>query len=140
MNKKMTWAVAGMAVVLSVGIMAAKEKPSEDFVKAMKAVNAANGQLRAHVTAKDFDGIAADATALKASFDVTAKYWTEKKVEDATKMNADVSKAIADLATAAKAKNEEGIAAAQKAIGGSCMGCHTAHRSARMPDGTYEIK
>lgn len=140
MNRKMTWAAAGMAVALSLGIVAAKEKPSEDFVKAMKGVNAANGQLRAHVTAKDFDGIAADATAMKAAFETTGKYWADKKVEDAAKMNTEVLAAIANLSTAAKAKNEEGIAAAQKAIGGSCMGCHTAHRSARMPDGTYEIK
>ena len=43
------------------------------------------------------------------------------------------------LETAAKAKNEEGVATASRAVNGTCMGCHTAHRE-RLPDGTSEIK
>jgi len=140
MNRKMTLATACMAVVLGLGIVSAFEKAPEDYVKAMKGINAANQQVRAHVTAKDYAGLEADAAALKPFAEVTAKFWNDKKTDDAIKMSADFSKAVADLATAAKAKNDDGIAAASKAIGGSCQGCHMAHRSPRAADGTYEIK
>lgn len=140
MNRRMTWATAAMAVVLGLGIVAASEKAPEDYVKAMKAINTANGQLRAAVTAKDYDAIAAAAVALKPAVDVTAKFWNDKKVEDASKLSNDVVKAVADLEKAAKAKDDAGIAAAQGVIGASCRTCHTAHRTERLPDGTYEIK
>lgn len=140
MNRKMNVAVIGMAVVLGMGIVRAFEKPSADYVAAMKGINTANQSIRAHVTAKDYAGLEADAATLKPFAETTAKYWNDKKVEDAMKMSADFAKAVADLGTAAKAKNDDGIAAAQKGIGGSCMGCHTAHRTPRGADGTYEIK
>ena len=51
-----------------------------------------------------------------------------------------VVKAVVDLEKAAQAKDDAGIAAAAGVIGASCRTCHTAHRSERLPDGTYEIK
>ena len=48
-------------------------------------------------------------------------------------------KAAADLERAAKAKNEEAVAASAKAVNGACKTCHDAHRE-RLPDGTSEIK
>ena len=138
-NRKMTFATAAMAVVLGLGIVAANEKPSEDYVKAMKGINAGNGQLRTHLAAKDFDAIAADAATLKPFVETAGKYWAAKKIEDAMKMSSDLAKAVNDLETAAKAKNEEATMAAAKGVTGSCQGCHMAHR-ARLEDGTYEIK
>ena len=49
------------------------------------------------------------------------------------------AKGAADLEAAAKAKNEDGVAAAQKAVGSTCAACHMAHRE-RLQDGTFEIK
>jgi len=66
-------------------------------------------------------------------------FWTAKKVEDATNFAKNAVKAATDLETAAKASNEEGVAAAARAVSGSCQVCHMAHRQ-RMPDGSYEIK
>lgn len=140
MNRKMTWAAAGMAVVLGLGIVAAAEKAPEDYVKAMKAINTANGQLRTLVPAKDYDAIATAAAGLKPSVALTLKFWADKKVEDATKWSNDVVKAVSDLEKAAKAKDEAGVTAAAGVISGSCRTCHTAHRTERLPDGTYEIK
>ena len=117
----------------------ANEKPSEAYSNAMKAINAANMGLRAAVTAKDYDGVAKQATAIKASFDVVDQFWTAKKVDDATAAAKAGAKAATDLGAAATAKNDEGIAAAQRALGATCMGCHTAHRE-RLADGTFEIK
>lgn len=133
-------AVAAMVVVLGVAVVAANEKAPASFAEAMKGINATNIKLRGHVTAKDFDGLAADAAALKPFAETTLKFWQEKKVEDAVKAATDLNKAVADLAAAAKAKDEAALGAASQAMGATCRTCHTAHRSERLPDGTYEIK
>jgi cytochrome c556 len=117
----------------------ANEKPSESYQKAMKDLGAANQSLRNNVTAKDYDTIAKDAATFKASFAVAQAFWTGKQVDDAMKLAQEGAKAAADLETAAKAKNEEGVAAAQKAVGATCATCHLAHRE-RLQDGTFEIK
>ena len=67
------------------------------------------------------------------------KFWTPRKTEDAIGFAKAGAKGAAELETAAKAKNEEGVAAAARAVNGTCMGCHTAHRE-RLPDGSSEIK
>ena len=120
-------------------VVSANEKPSESYQKAMKDLGAANQSLRNNVTAKDYDAIAKDAATFKASFAVAQAFWTGKQVDDAMKLAQDGAKAAADLETAAKAKNEEGVAAAQKAVGATCAACHMAHRE-RLQDGTFEIK
>ena len=139
MKSKLNWAVIAMAGVFAVSVVAASEKPPENYVAAMKSVQTTNNGLRAHVTAKDYAGIEADAKALKAAFETTLKFWEEKKTEDAIGWSKGVLKAVDDLEKGAKDKNDEAIGMAQKAIGGSCMTCHTAHRE-RMPDGTSLIK
>ena len=95
--------------------------------------------LRGHVNAKDYDAIAKDAATLKANFTKIEAFWTAKKVDDATNFAKAAGKAAADLETAAKAKNDAGIAAAQMALTPNCAGCHMAHRE-RLPDMTFEIK
>jgi cytochrome c556 len=129
-----------MTVVALCGLtMIANEKPPEAYSNAMKAVQAANTSLRGNVTAKNYDGIAKDAASLKTAFSTVEQWWTAKKVDDAIAGAKAAVKGATDLEAAATAKNDEGIAAAQRAIGGTCMGCHTAHRE-RLADGTFEIK
>ena len=125
-------------VVLGLTVRA-NEKPSESYQKAMKDLGAATQSLRNNVTAKDYDAIAKDAATFKASFAVAQSFWTGKQVDDAMKLAQDGAKAAADLETAAKAKSEEGVAAAQRAVGATCAACHMAHRE-RLQDGTFEIK
>jgi mono/diheme cytochrome c family protein len=126
-------------VALGAMTLMANEKPPEAYSNAMKAVQAANMSLRGNVTAKNYDGIAKDAASLKTAFSTVEQWWTAKKVDDAVTAAKAAVKGASDLETAATAKSDEGIAAAQRAIGGTCMGCHTAHRE-RLPDGTFEIK
>ena len=140
MNRTMKFAAACLTVALGVAVAAANEKAPEGYVKAMKAIGDTNGKLRGLVTAKDYDGIAAAAAGLKPSVELAGKYWADKKVEDATKLSTDVAKAVADLEKAAKAKDDAGITAAAGVIGASCRTCHMAHRSEKLPDGSYEIK
>src|SRR5262245_54718059 len=127
------------AGVFGMAILVANEKPPAEYVKAMKEINSANQALRSHLKEKDYDAIAKDAAALKPPFEAGLKFWSDKKVEDATGWAKEALKAAEDLEAAAKAKNDDGIAAAQRALGGTCRTCHTAHR-AQTADGAYEIK
>lgn len=129
---------AALMAAAAITVMAG-EKPPEAHVKLMKDINAAAGELRTHSQAKDYDAIAADAAKLKPLFADVEKFWTARKADDAIEFAKTGAKGAADLETAAKTKNEEGVTAAAKAVSGTCQGCHTAHRE-RLPDGSSEIK
>jgi hypothetical protein len=121
------------------GIVLGAEKPPAEYQSAMKELAAARMSLRNNVTARSYEGVAKDAAALKSSLSTAEHFWTGRNVQAAIEFAKAGLKGAADLEAAANAKNDEGIAAAQKAIGGACMGCHRAHRE-RLPDGTFEIK
>ena len=135
--------VCGSLVLSAVAVFGltlfAGEKPPESYVKNMKDTNAAAQELRKGLDAKDFDAVARQAAALKTLFENTRTFWEQRKTEDAIGVAKTGSKAAADLETAAKAKNEEAVAAAAKALQGTCKTCHDAHRE-RLQDGTSEIK
>ena len=128
----------GVAVAFGLTVFAG-EKPPESYVKNMKETNAAAQQLRKSVEAKDYDAIAQQAATLKNLFATTQSFWEERKMEDAVTVAKNGAKAAADLETAAKGKNEEGVASANKTLQGTCKTCHDAHRE-RLSDGTSEIK
>src|SRR4029078_12980391 len=124
---RLALAVAVVGLVGAISIRAA-EKPPESYVKLMKDTNTAAEGLRGHAQAKDYDATATDAAALKKLFTETEAFWAARKTEDAIGFAKTGGKAADDLATAAKSKNEEGVATAARALNGTCMGCHTAHR------------
>ena len=135
-------AVLGLMTVATVAFglsVVANEKPTPEFQALMKSSGATNGALRMHIMAKDYDAIAADAATLKENFTKNEAYWTAMKADDALGFLKTGVKGATDLETAAKAKNDEGIAAASKSVGSACGGCHMAHRE-QLPDKTYEIK
>jgi cytochrome c556 len=131
-------AVASAGLIAGVTLRAG-EKPPESYVKLMKDTNSAAQALRGHLEAKDYDAIATDAMTLKKLYADTEAFWAARKTEDAIGFSKTGAKAAADLETAAKTKNEEGVTTAAKAVTGTCTGCHTAHRE-RLPDGSSEIK
>jgi hypothetical protein len=134
------WALAAASAGLLAGVsLRAGEKPPESYVKLMKDTNAAAQALRGHVQAKDYDAIATDAATLKSLFADTEAFWTPRKAEDAIGFAKTGASAAADLESAAKARDEEKVGTAARAVNGTCQGCHTAHRE-RLPDGTSEIK
>jgi cytochrome c556 len=138
MRGKLKAAVVCAAVIVGFTAMA-NEKPSPAYQAAMKSLGAANAGLRGDVTNKDYAAIEKHAATFKQAFTVAETFWTEKKAADAIQLSKDGLKGAGDLDTAAKAKNDDGIAAAQRGIGATCRGCHTAHRET-LPDMTYEIK
>ncbi len=117
----------------------AGEKPPESYVKNMKDTNAASRSLKDNVDAKNWDAAATDAAKLKTLFEETTSFWQKRNAEDAVTAAKAGSTAAADLEKAAKAKNEQGVVAAQKALTGTCKTCHDAHRE-RLADGSSEIK
>ena len=137
-----TFGLSLLAVAVGFGLTAfANEKPTAEFKALMMSNAAASGPmgLRGHVPAKDYDAIAKDAATLKGNFAKIETFWTAKKVDDAINFAKAGGKAAADLETAAKAKDDAKIAAAQMALAPNCGGCHMAHRE-QLPDKTYEIK
>jgi hypothetical protein len=138
MRGKVRAVAVSAAVIVGLTVMA-NEKPSPEYQTAMKNLGTANAGLRGDATNKDYAAIEKHAATFKASFTVADTFWTAKKADDAIKLSKDGLKGAADLETAAKAKNDEGVTAAQRAIGATCRGCHTAHRE-QLPDMTYEIK
>jgi len=138
MRGKARWLVLGAAVGFGITVLAG-EKPPDSYVKNMKDTNAASSSLRKNVEAKDYEAVAKDAATLKTLFGNTEAFWTERKADDAVKVAKEGAKAAGELETAAKAKNEEGVAAAAKTVSGTCKTCHDAHRE-RLPDGSSEIK
>lgn len=117
----------------------ANEKPAPDFQNLMKSNGGTVAALRMHVMSKEYDAIAMDAATLRGNFAKIEAFWAAKKVDDAVEFAKTGSKGAADLESAAKAKNDEGIAAATKVATSACGGCHMAHRE-QLPDKTYEIK
>jgi cytochrome c556 len=127
----------GILIVGLTGV--ANEKPPEAYVKNMKETNAAAQQLRKSVETKDYEAVAKQAATLKTLFENTQSFWETRKMDDAVGFAKEGAKAAADLESAAKAKNDEGVASANKTLQATCKTCHDAHRE-RLPDGTSEIK
>jgi len=127
------------AAMIGAATILAGEQPPDSYVKLMKDTNAAVQSLRGHVQAKDYEGMTADAAALKKLFADTEAFWNARKADDATSFAKTAGKAASGLEAAARARNEDGVATSARTLIGTCMGCHTAHR-ARLPDGSSEIK
>ena len=133
--------LAAVLSVIAIGVTAAlaAENPPESYVKRMKDTNAAMQSLRGHVQAKDYAGMIADAAALKKVFADVEAFWAARRADDAIGFARSAGKAASDLEAAARAKNDDALATAARAVNGTCMGCHTAHRE-RLPDGSSQIK
>jgi cytochrome c556 len=139
MRGKLRAAAVGAAVVVGLTVMA-NEKPSPEYQTAMKNLGATNQAMRGDVTNKDYAAIEKHAATYKASFTVANTFWKGKKADDAIKLTEDGLKGAGELDAAAKAKNDEGIAMAQRGIGATCRGCHSVHREGPLADMSYEIK
>ena len=82
---------------------------------------------------------AAHAEQIAELYDAQKAFWVERKTEDAIKLSEDGKAAAMQLASAAKANDAQAAAASMKLLGGTCRGCHKAHRE-KLPDGTYKVK
>ena len=126
--------------------VAANEKPTEAYQKAMMDNGTAMQSVRATVKAieaagayPDYAPLEKDLPTLKASMATALAFWQAKKVDDAIGFAQDAVKAVQDLQMAYDNKNYRVLVAASTALGETCTGCHMAHR-ARLSDGNFEIK
>jgi cytochrome c556 len=126
--------VSACVAVLSV----ASAHDHEDFQKTMKATGANFGTLRKTVEAKQGPETAAAAEKLVPLYKEVQEHFEEHKMQDGITMAKTGQEAAANLAAAAKSGDWD-KAAELKTIGGTCQGCHTAHRE-KLPDGTYKMK
>jgi len=125
-------AVAG----LSVG---ASEKPSPEYVAAMKTLGTVAQGLGKAVETFDFETIEKYVVAARPALDFVQKFWEQKKVEDAVQAAQDASASIAELSVSATVRSDEGAAVATKSLLGACAACHAAHRE-KLPDDSFMIK
>lgn len=146
MRRQATIGVMCVCAVLVCTSLAADEKPTEAYQKAMKELGVTSQALRAEVKTiesagayPDYTPLEKHATVLRSALKTTLTYWSEKRVDDAVKVTEAALKGVDDLEKAAKDKSYDDLVAASTAIGGTCATCHKAHR-AQTPDGTYEIK
>src|SRR5712691_1973956 len=110
-----TIALLALAVAVVFGLsVRANEKPTAEFQATMKSNGATVVALGNHIKAKEYDSIAMDASTLQANFAKIETFFSSKKMDDAVAFAKGGAKAAADLEAAAKAKSDDGIAAAQK--------------------------
>ncbi|HYO83943.1 MAG TPA: cytochrome c [Bryobacteraceae bacterium] len=108
------------------------------FQKEMKEINEHAGVLR-KTTPRTGAEVAAHAEKIAELYEAQKTFWSERKADDAIKLAEDGKAAALQLATAAKAGDAAAADVAFKAVGGTCSGCHMAHRE-KLADGTYKIK
>ena len=96
--------------------------------------------LRVHLAAKDYDAIVNDAATLKANFAKVEAFWSERKVDDAINFSKAAAKAATDIETAAKAKDNVGVAKAQSALADTCRDCHLVHRVVMLTEQAFQIR
>ena len=128
--------VLPLAFCAAVGLMSAQE--DAEFSKSMKTIGKNMNALKG-MEMKTGPEAADSAAKIAAAYKVTEAYWTKNNVTDAAKWTQEASGFADDLAAAAKAGEQEKAAAAYKSLGGTCKGCHDAHRE-KVGEGSYKIK
>jgi cytochrome c556 len=110
-----------------------------DYSGWMKSAVGAKGKVAKGIAAKDGPGVVADAKVMEDSFKSIEDYWTKKGAADASGFAKTARTASADVGKAAKAGDFDAANAALTVVGGTCQGCHMAHR-AKGADGAFQIK
>jgi cytochrome c556 len=110
-----------------------------DFSGWMKEIAATNGKMKGAVASKDAATVTASAKVLETDFKAVETYLTKAGVADAAAMAAKNVTAAAAMQKAAAAGNFDEVATQSAVVGGSCAGCHMAHRE-KGPDGAYKMK
>ena len=128
-----------VTALLVLGTSALFADDHEAFEAAMKKAGKTMGPLKKALDSNSFADAMPGAKNLVEIYDVTEKFWKERKADDAIKASAVGKAAAADLLAAVTAEKSEDARAAFGKLAGTCKGCHEAHRE-KLADGTYKIK
>ena len=127
-----------VALLATVTFFVLLAQTDADYMGWMKAAVASKGKVAKGIAAKD-KGVATDAKVMEDSFKSIEDYWTKKGAADASGFAKTARTASADVGKAAKAGDFDAANAALTVVGGTCQGCHMAHR-AKGADGAFQIK
>ncbi len=116
--------------------LSAQEHGLEDT---MKQVGATMGKLKKGLDGKMLHDVAGDAEKMQALMKDAEQFFAHNNLADAVQMAKDAQSAAGTLVTAGHGNNAEAAGAAFSKLGGSCKGCHDAHRE-KLADGTYKMK
>lgn len=136
----MRFYLSGILVLGAFGVLASAQDDAE-FQKFQQWMKTTGAESRAIQKADPKTGaeVAASAEKLANVYTEMHEYWSKRSAADAVKLSEEGKTAATELAAAAKAGDAEKAAAAYKAFGGTCRGCHDAHRE-KLADGSYKIK
>jgi hypothetical protein len=130
--------MCGLAAWLGLAV-SASEKPTDEYVTAMRTLGTIAQGLGKAVESFDFDTIEKYVVAARPALEVTHRFWEAKKVEDAIQAALDASASVAELSVSATVRSDEGATVATKDLLAACAKCHAAHRE-KLPDGSFAIK
>ena len=111
----------------------------EEFEGWMKQTNANFAGARKAVAAKQVAETAAAGDKLAELFEHVKSHFEHHKWADAISMSQTAQDAAKDLTANAKAGDWEKASADLKTMGGTCQGCHAAHR-VKNAEGEWEMK
>jgi hypothetical protein len=124
----------------------ASEKPSDEYVKAMRSLDDAADGLKEAISAADPAEMDKYVIIARSALSVVEKYWTERKVEDAIASAGNASAALSEISVAQYLMSltpnvlaQEGAELALGKLLAACAACHKAHRE-ELQDGSYRIK
>ncbi len=142
------WLVLGFAACAATWALAvrADEKPSAEYVRAMRTLDSVSRELPRSLAAEDAKGLDALVIQARPALATLEQYWTARDVEDALAIAQRASKAIAEISVAvhlmADGPNPIAVEGAQdsiKTFQASCVACHAAYRLT-LPDGSFTIR
>jgi hypothetical protein len=128
--------VVSLSLIFAAALVVfADEKPTKEYQDMMKSNQATVGPmgLRGHIAMKDYDAIGRDAATIKENYTKLEAFWTQKKADDAVAIVKTGLQAAMDLDAGAKAKDDEKIVLANRALAGTCTDCHQDHRTQLVP-------
>ena len=105
----------------------------------MKQVGATMGKLKKGLDGKMLHEAAGDAEKMQALMKDAEAIFAGMKMADAVEMSKAAQSAAGDIMSAGHGGNAEGASAAFVKLGGTCKGCHDAHRE-KLQDGSYKLK
>ncbi|MGJ5815449.1 hypothetical protein [Paludibaculum fermentans] len=125
-----------LLAVLSVGGLLGQDEAQ--FPGWMKTIGGNMGATKKAIEAKSVDA-ATSAAKVADAFDKVHGFYKTKAVSDAEQAAATAKGAAADVARFAQAGEFDKASTAFAALGGTCKGCHEAHRE-KAADGSYKLK
>lgn len=125
-----------LIAVFSLGALLGQDEAQ--FPGWMKTVGGNMGATKKAIEAKSADA-ATSALKVADAFDKVHGFYKAKSVADAEQGAATAKAAAADVAKFAQAGDFDKASAAFGTLGGTCKGCHEAHRE-KAADGSYKMK